>query len=167
MCSILGILDLGTDVAEARRVALDLSRRQRHRGPDWSGVYADDRAVLAHERLAIVGVDSGAQPLLSDDGQQVLAVNGEIYNHRELRAAFPDYAFATHSDCEVILPLYRKHGAGLFEHLSGMYAFILWDAAEDRYLIGRDPIGIIALYYGHDEHGKLVVASEMKALAPV
>ena len=167
MCSILGILDLGTDVAEARRVALDLSRRQRHRGPDWSGVYADDRAVLAHERLAIVGVDSGAQPLLSDDGQQVLAVNGEIYNHRELRAAFPDYAFATHSDCEVILPLYRKHGAGLFEHLSGMYAFILWDAAEGRYLIGRDPIGIIPLYYGHDEHGQLVVASEMKALAPV
>ncbi|MCB1561134.1 MAG: asparagine synthase B [Xanthomonadales bacterium] len=167
MCSILGILDLGTDVAEARRVALDLSRRQRHRGPDWSGVYANDRAVLAHERLAIVGVDSGAQPLLSDDGQQVLAVNGEIYNHRELRADFPDYEFATHSDCEVILPLYRKHGAGLFEHLSGMYAFILWDAAEGRYLIGRDPIGIIPLYYGHDEHGQLVVASEMKALAPV
>lgn len=167
MCSILGILDLGIDVAEARRVALDLSRRQRHRGPDWSGVYADERAVLAHERLAIVGVDSGAQPLLSDDGRQVLAVNGEIYNHRELRAGFPDYEFATHSDCEVILPLYRKYGTGLFEQLSGMYAFILWDAAEGRYLIGRDPIGIIPLYYGHDVHGQLLVASEMKALAPV
>ncbi len=173
MCSILGILDLKSDPAALRTQALDLSRRMRHRGPDWSGVYASDRAILVHERLAIVGVDSGAQPLLSPDGTLALAVNGEIYNHRELRAALEaDYAFQTHSDCEVILPLYRRgHDADAvrawLNTLSGMFAFVLWDAAAGRWLIARDPIGIIPLYVGHDAHGTLYVASELKALAPV
>ena len=168
MCSILGILDLKSDPAVLRAQALELSRRQRHRGPDWSGVFANGEAILAHERLAIVGVDSGAQPLLSADGRQVLAVNGEIYNHRSLRQRFEaDYAFTTHSDCEVILPLYLAHGAGFLEQLEGMFAFVLWDAERHRYLIARDPIGIVPLYLGHDAHGNLFVASELKALAPV
>lgn len=170
MCSILGILSLKSDPAALRAQALDLSRRMRHRGPDWSGVYADERAILVHERLAIVGVDSGAQPLLSPDGQQVLAVNGEIYNHRALRAELEDrFAFQTHSDCETILPLYQHGGApgDWLNRLQGMFAFVLWDAARGTWLIARDPIGIIPLYFGHDEHGNLYVASELKALAPV
>ncbi len=168
MCSILGILDLRSDPAALRTQALDLSRRMRHRGPDWSGVYANERAILVHERLAIVGVDSGAQPLLSPDGQQALAVNGEIYNHRQLRAALEgDYAFQTHSDCEVILPLYAKFGHDFLNQLEGMFAFVLWDDARNQWLVARDPIGIIPLYYGHDAHGNLYFASELKALAPV
>lgn len=168
MCSILGILDLRSDPATLRTQALDLSRRMRHRGPDWSGVYANERAILVHERLAIVGVDSGAQPLLSPDGSQALAVNGEIYNHRQLRSALEaDYAFQTHSDCEVILPLYAKFGHDFLNQLEGMFAFVLWDNANNRWLVARDPIGIIPLYYGHDAHGNLYFASELKALAPV
>lgn len=173
MCSILGILDLKSDPVALRTQALDLSRRMRHRGPDWSGVYANSNAILVHERLAIVGVDSGAQPLLSPDGAQVLAVNGEIYNHRSLRAVLQaKYAFQTHSDCEVILPLYRNgsDAASVREwlnHLEGMFAFVLWDEAAQRWLIARDPIGIIPLYTGHDAHGNLYAASELKALAPV
>ena len=170
MCSILGILSLKTDPAALRGVALELSRKMRHRGPDWSGIHADDRAVLTHERLAIVGVDSGAQPLKSPDGEQVLAVNGEIYNHRALRARHEaHYAFATHSDCETILPLYLHEGdpSKWLNELEGMFAFVLWDAARGEWLIARDPIGIIPLYFGHDEHGNLFVASELKALAPI
>ncbi|MCG6118524.1 MAG: asparagine synthase B [Aquimonas sp.] len=168
MCSILGILDLRSDPATLRTQALDLSRRMRHRGPDWSGVYANERAILVHERLAIVGVDSGAQPLLSPDGTQALAVNGEIYNHRQLRAALEaDYAFQTHSDCEVILPLYARFGHDFLNQLEGMFAFVLWDDAKNQWLVARDPIGIIPLYYGHDAHGNLYFASELKALAPV
>jgi asparagine synthase (glutamine-hydrolysing) len=170
MCSILGILSLKSDPSALRAQALDLSRRMRHRGPDWSGIHADERAILVHERLAIVGVDSGAQPLKSPDGQQVLAVNGEIYNHRTLRAEFDErFAFQTHSDCETILPLYLHGGAPgeWLNRLQGMFAFVLWDAARGEWLIARDPIGIIPLYFGHDEHGNLYVASELKALAPV
>jgi asparagine synthase (glutamine-hydrolysing) len=173
MCSILGILDLKSDPVALRTQALDLSRRMRHRGPDWSGVYANSNAILVHERLAIVGVDSGAQPLLSPDGAQVLAVNGEIYNHRPLRAQLEAaYEFQTHSDCEVILPLFRNGGEApaireWLNDLEGMFAFVLWDEAAKRWLIARDPIGIIPLYTGHDAHGNLYVASELKALAPV
>ncbi|MFN7784653.1 MAG: asparagine synthase B [Lysobacterales bacterium] len=168
MCSILGILDLRSDPVALRTQALDLSRRMRHRGPDWSGVFANERAILVHERLAIVGVDSGAQPLLSPEGTQALAVNGEIYNHRQLRSALEsDYAFQTHSDCEVILPLYRKFGHDFLNQLEGMFAFVLWDDAKNHWLVARDPIGIIPLYYGHDTHGNLYFASELKALAPV
>ncbi|MEM1117571.1 MAG: asparagine synthase B [Bacteroidota bacterium] len=168
MCSILGLLDLQTDPATARATAVRLSGLQRHRGPDWSGVYASDRAVLAHERLAIVDVMGGAQPLRNEAGTHVLAVNGEIYNHRDLRADLETpYAFQTESDCEVLLALYRDHGAGFLDRLVGIFAFVLYDAEVDRYLIARDPMGVMPLYTGRDEHGTLYVASEMKALVPV
>ena len=164
MCSILGLFDVPAGRRGLRNHALEASRRQRHRGPDWSGVYVHDRAVIAHERLAIVGIDSGAQPLVSADGHAVLGVNGEIYNHRELRSQFPDYPFQTHSDCEVILALYERDGPAFLEQLNGIFAFVLWDAARERYLIARDPIGVMPLYYGRDEEGMLWVASELKAI---
>ncbi len=164
MCSILALLDLRSDPAEARVRALELSRRMRHRGPDWSGVYADERAVLAHERLAIVGVEDGAQPLASADRRSWLAVNGEIYNHAELRAEFPDYAFQTASDCEVLLPLWREHGGAFLNRLNGIYAFVLYHKESGAWMIARDPIGVMPLYWGRDEHGTLMVASESKAL---
>jgi asparagine synthase (glutamine-hydrolysing) len=168
MCSILAILDLKSDAAPLRARALRLSKLQRHRGPDWSGVYADDRAILAHERLAIVDVLHGAQPLLNPAGTHALAVNGEIYNHKELRATLSQpYEFRTDSDCEVILPLYREHDTGFLDMLSGIFAFVLYDAERNRYIIARDHMGIIPLYTGYDEEGNLHVASEMKALVPV
>lgn len=165
MCSIFGMFDLqpGDDLADLRRSALELSRRQRHRGPDWSGVFVDAGVILVHERLAIVDPASGAQPLRSRDGALALAVNGEIYNHRELRAA-SDYDFTSGSDCEVINALYRAHGHDFLTKLNGIFAFALWDGAAQRYLIARDPLGVCPLYWGHDEVGRLCVASEMKAL---
>jgi asparagine synthase (glutamine-hydrolysing) len=168
MCSIFGILDIKTDPTPLRKSALEMSKKLRHRGPDWSGIYSSDKAILAHERLAIVGVNSGAQPLYSEDKKHILAVNGEIYNHKELREKYADdYAFQTDSDCEVILALYREKGADLLEDLNGIFAFILYDEEKDEYLVGRDHIGIIPMYHGYDEHGNYYVASEMKALVPV
>ena len=168
MCSIFGVLDLKTDPSELRKKALELSRLMRHRGPDWSGIYADDNAILAHERLSIVDVNNGAQPLYNAAHTHVLAVNGEIYNHRELRAALSDrYEFQTDSDCEVILALYQEKGIDFLDDLQGMFAFILYDSVKNTWLIGRDHIGIIPLYMGNDEHGNLFVASEMKSLVPV
>ncbi|MGI9628909.1 MAG: asparagine synthase B [Longimicrobiales bacterium] len=168
MCSILAILELQADQAPARPLALELSKLQRHRGPDWSGVFESDRAVLAHERLAIVDVESGAQPLYDSTGNTVLAVNGEIYNHKELAGPFENtYDFQTKSDCEVILPLYEAHGSDFLDQLNGIFAFVLYDRAADRYVIGRDHMGIVPLYTGYDEEGRLFVASEMKALVGV
>lgn len=168
MCSIFGILDIKSDPTPLRKSALEMSKKLRHRGPDWSGIYSSDKAILAHERLAIVGINSGAQPLYSEDKKHILAVNGEIYNHKELREKYADdYAFQTDSDCEVILALYREKGADLLEDLNGIFAFILYDEEKDEYLIGRDHIGIIPMYHGYDEHGNYYVASEMKALVPV
>ncbi|WP_144392915.1 asparagine synthase B [Pleionea sediminis] len=168
MCSILGILDIKSDVSVLRKQAIQQSKKQRHRGPDWSGVYQNDSAILVHERLAIVDVDNGAQPLLSPDKLQVLAVNGEIYNHKELKQQLDlDYEFQTKSDCEIILALYKEKGVGLLDDLNGMFAFILYDESRDNYLIARDPIGIIPLYTGYDQHGNFYVASEMKALTDV
>ena len=170
MCSILGIFDIaaGVDLSALRLQALAQSARQRHRGPDWSGVYVDAQAMLVHERLAIVGVSSGAQPLRSADGGLALAVNGEIYNHRELRQELHErYDFQTDSDCEVINALYREHGVDFLGKLNGIFAFALWDAVEKRYLIARDPLGVCPLYTGHDSEGRLHVASEMKALVGV
>jgi len=166
MCSILGLFDIPAGRTGLRGVALEASGRQRHRGPDWSGIYVHDQAIIAHERLAIVDVESGAQPLISADGLHVLGVNGEIYNHRQLRVECAHYPFATGSDCEVILALYQRHGSRFLERLNGIYAFVLWDAASSRYLIGRDPIGVMPLYYGRDDDGMLWVASEMKAIEP-
>ena len=168
MCSILAILDLKSDAAPLRRQAIRLSKLQRHRGPDWSGVYADSNAILAHERLAIVDVTHGAQPLLNEAGTHVLAVNGEIYNHRELRDALREpYPFQTESDCEIILALYREQGVEFLDRLNGIFAFVLYDAERNRYLIARDHIGICPLYMGEDKDGNIYVASEMKALVPV
>ncbi|MBB1472089.1 MULTISPECIES: asparagine synthase B [unclassified Luteimonas] len=180
MCSILGIFDLrlGADVSLLRPLALSLSTLQRHRGPDWSGVHAEPAALLVHERLAIVDPAGGAQPLRSADGSLVLAVNGEIYNHRELQDGLQDgYAFQTGSDCEVINALYSHHAGRAdtgaeaddigpwLARLNGIFAFALWDSVRGRAVIARDPIGVCPLYWGHDGDGRLWVASEMKALA--
>ncbi|QIZ76939.1 asparagine synthase B [Ferrimonas lipolytica] len=168
MCGIFAIVDIKTDPQALRHSALKLARTLRHRGPDWSGIYADDYAILAHERLAIVDVETGAQPLISPDGNVVLAVNGEIYNHRELREELAvGYQFQTGSDCEVILALYLKYGTDFLDKLNGIFAFVLWDANKGKYLVGRDHLGIIPLYQGFDEHGNRYFASEMKALVPV
>jgi asparagine synthase (glutamine-hydrolysing) len=169
MCSIFGIFGLqpGDDPQALRRQALEQSQRQRHRGPDWSGVYLDERTILVHERLAIVDPAGGSQPLLSEDGGLALAVNGEIYNHRELKTELKQpYAFQTGSDCEVINALYREDEPARFlNRLNGIFAFALWDKASGRAIIARDPIGVVPLYWGHDKQGRLCVASEMKSLA--
>jgi len=168
MCGIFGILDIKTDVSELRTQALELSKLLRHRGPDWSGIWNNNNAILCHERLAIVDVDNGAQPLISRNNNNVLAVNGEIYNHKQLEDDLATaYEFKTKSDCEVILPLYEQKGIGFLDELKGMFAFVLYDQEQDAYLIARDHIGIIPLYTGYDEHGNFYVASEMKSLAPV
>jgi len=166
VCSILGLFEIPAGRTGLRGLALEASRRQRHRGPDWSGIYVHDRAVIAHERLAIVDIESGAQPLLSPDETRVLGVNGEIYNHRELRAECPDYDFRTGSDCEVILALYQRFGTDFLDRLNGIFAFVLYDASRDRYLFARDPLGVMPLYHGRDEDGMLWVASELKAIEP-
>jgi asparagine synthase (glutamine-hydrolysing) len=165
MCGIACILDPRGHAGDLRKRALGMARRVRHRGPDWSGVWIGDHAVLAHERLAIVGVDSGEQPLVSPDGSIVLAVNGEIYNHQTLRDRHvPGEPCRTGSDCEVLLPLYRELGADFIEKLNGIFAFVLHDTRDGHSLVARDPIGVIPLYMGRDAEGRLHVSSEMKAL---
>ncbi|TLU68046.1 asparagine synthase B [Thalassotalea litorea] len=168
MCSIFCVLDIQGDATLLREQALQMSRLLRHRGPDWSGVYANEQAILVHERLAIVDTENGAQPLYNSNRNHVLAVNGEIYNHKQLEQELTsDYQFQTKSDCEVILPLYQEHGCDFIDQLQGMFAFVLYDVEKQRYLVARDHIGIIPLYTGVDEHGNFYVASEMKALVPV
>jgi asparagine synthase (glutamine-hydrolysing) len=165
MCSILGILDVKTGVSSMREEALAMSKTMRHRGPDWSGVYMNDHAILVHERLSIVDVEHGAQPLRSADGRLALAVNGEIYNHKELAKKLKvPYEFQTKSDCEIINALYLEKGNDFLDDLNGIFAFVLYDNKDHSYLIGRDHIGIVPLYYGYDEIGNFYVASEMKAL---
>lgn len=165
MCGFVGAFEIVQDLGLLRTQVLKMAKKIRHRGPDWSGIYCGDRAILAHERLSIVGIDSGKQPLYSKDNNLILAVNGEIYNHREIRKEYQDkYEFLSNSDCEVILPLYRDKGVKLFEELNGIFAFALYDQENDTYLIGRDHMGIIPLYMGYDSVGQMFVASEMKAL---
>ncbi len=165
MCGIVGVFNLKSPVQEMRRQVLDMSKRIRHRGPDWSGIYVSDKAILAHERLSIVDPQSGGQPLKSKDGELILTVNGEIYNHLELRANLKsEYEFLTHSDCEVILALYREKGIDFLNDLNGIFAFALYDAHNDCYLIARDHMGIIPLYMGWDVYGNFFVASELKSL---
>ena len=165
MCGIVGIFNVREQSNELREKALKMSQKIRHRGPDWSGIYCGGSAILAHERLSIVDPVSGGQPLYSPDRKQVLAVNGEIYNHQDIRARYKDqYEFQTGSDCEVILALYREKGIHFLEDLSGIFAFALYDEDRDEFLIARDPIGVIPLYIGHDSDGKVYVASELKAL---
>ncbi len=173
MCGFVGAFDLNTGSQpideglkeQLRKQVLDMSRTIRHRGPDWTGVYTGDNAILSHERLAIVDPFSGKQPLVSDDGKIILAVNGEIYNHKAIREEFKGkYNFKTMSDCEVIIPLYKTYGVDFLEKLSGIFAFALYDSEKDVYLISRDEIGVIPLYQGWDKQGRYYVASELKAL---
>ena len=182
MCGIVAILNVREQSPELRQKALRMSQKIRHRGPDWSGIYCGGSAILAHERLSIVDPESGGQPLYSPDKKQVLAVNGEIYNHQEIRRRYAgQYEFQTGSDCEVILSLYRslttnpspsgegncythEQICGMLEQLSGIFAFVLYDVERDEFLIARDPIGVIPLYIGYDSDGTVYVASELKAL---
>jgi asparagine synthase (glutamine-hydrolysing) len=165
MCGIVGIFNVKEQTSELRHKALRMSQKIRHRGPDWSGIYCGGSAILAHERLSIVDPESGGQPLYSPDRKQVLAVNGEIYNHQEIRRQFAGrYEFQTGSDCEVILALYREKGINFLEDLNGIFAFALYDEERDEFLIARDPIGVIPLYIGYDSDGTVYVASELKAL---
>ena len=165
MCGFIGIFDSKAGRQETREKGLKMSSRIRHRGPDWSGVYSSDRCTLCHERLAIVDPLSGGQPLYSPDRKQILAVNGEIYNHKSIREEFKGrYEFQTGSDCEVILALYREYGNSFLDRLNGIFAFALYDEEKQCYLIARDPIGVIPLFIGFDECGTVYVASEMKAL---
>lgn len=165
MCGIVGVFNVPeSQISEVREQVLVMSKRIRHRGPDWSGIYTGKRVVMAHERLAIVDPESGGQPLYSADGTVVLTVNGEIYNHRELRQKLAGkYRFSTGSDCEVILALYQEKGMDFLEDLSGIFAFALYDSRSDRFLIARDPIGVIPLYIGYGDEGQVYVASELKA----
>ena len=168
MCGIVCAFDLKYPAQALRPSVLKMSKRIRHRGPDWSGIFSNDKAILAHERLSIVDPESGKQPLFSKDGKLVLAVNGEIYNHQEIRKQFEGkYEFLTKSDCEVILALYREKGPNFMEDLNGIYAFALYDIEKDIYMIGRDHIGIIPLYQGWDAQGTYYVGSELKALEGV
>ena len=185
MCGIVSIFNIQEQTPELRQQALRMSQKIRHRGPDWSRIYCGGSAILAHERLSIVDPESGRQPLFAPDKKQVLAVNGEIYNHQNIRARFADtYQFQTGSDCEVILSLYREMRADtdfatliyqgedavhsricqMLEQLNGIFAFALYDVERDEFLIARDPIGVIPLYIGYDKDGKVMVASELKAL---
>lgn len=174
MCGIVGMFDISEQQSEFRSKVLKMSQKIRHRGPDWSGIYTGKTAILAHERLSIVDPESGKQPLFTPDRKQILAVNGEIYNHREIRREMKDYEFQTGSDCEVILAIYKqkvlpaadkeKAIKELFEEISGIFAFALYDEENDEYLIGRDPIGVIPLYIGHDKEGHSYIGSELKAL---
>lgn len=165
MCGIVGIFNIKQQTHELRDKALRMSQKIRHRGPDWSGIYCGGSAILAHERLSIVDPESGGQPLYSPDRKQVLAVNGEIYNHQEIRRRYAgQYEFQTGSDCEVILALYKDKGIDFMEDLSGIFAFALYDEEQDAFLIARDPIGVIPLYIGYDSDGTVYVASELKAL---
>ncbi|MGY3794944.1 asparagine synthase B [Aquimarina sp. 433] len=168
MCGIVCAFELKEKAEVLRPQLLEMSKKIRHRGPDWSGIYSDQKAILAHERLAIVDPVSGKQPLFSEDKKLVLAANGEIYNHREIRKQFDGtYNFQTESDCEVILALYKEKGAEFLDDLNGIFAFALYDAEKDSYLIARDHMGIIPLYMGWDQNGTFYVASELKALEGV
>lgn len=165
MCGIAGIFNIRTQTSELRNKALKMAQKIRHRGPDWSGIYVGGSAIMAHERLSIVDPKSGGQPLYSSDRKQILAVNGEIYNHREIRARYAGkYDFKTGSDCEVILALYKDKGIGFLEELNGIFAFALYDEDKNDYLIARDPIGVIPLYIGKDKEGHVYFGSELKAL---
>ena len=165
MCGIVAVFEADGKDAGLRHEILSMSKKIRHRGPDWSGIHCGAKAILAHERLSIVDPESGSQPLYTPDGKVVLAVNGEIYNHRELRQRYAgSYKFQTGSDCEVILALYRDKGPDFMEDLNGIFAFALYDEEHDFYMVARDHMGIIPLYIGRDKLGRLYFASELKAL---
>ena len=165
MCGIVGIFNIPEQTPELRQTALHMSQKIRHRGPDWSGIHVGNHAILAHERLSIVDPQSGGQPLFSPDRKKILAVNGEIYNHQDIRNRYKGkYEFQTGSDCEAILALYNDKGFDFLEDLSGIFAFALYDEEKNDFIIARDPIGVIPLYIGKDHNGMVYCASELKAL---
>ena len=165
MCGIIGVFDLKKSAGELRPQILEMSKKLRHRGPDWSGIYCGEKAIIAHERLSIVDPQSGRQPLYSKDRKLILGVNGEIYNHREIRERYKDrYEFMTMSDCEVILALYADKGTDFLDELNGIFAFVLYDEVNDCYMAARDHMGIVPLYRGWDIYGNHFFASELKAL---
>ncbi|MBE7691557.1 asparagine synthase B [Tenacibaculum finnmarkense] len=165
MCGIVCAFDLKQPSDSLRPQVLEMAKKIRHRGPDWSGVYSDDKVIMAHERLAIVDPASGQQPLFSADKKLILAANGEIYNHRELAKNLKNpYEFQTASDCEVILALYKEKGVDFVDDLNGIFGFALYDVEKDEYFVARDHMGIIPLYIGWDQNGTFYVASELKAL---
>ncbi|MDX1364976.1 asparagine synthase B [Arenibacter latericius] len=165
MCGIVCAFDVKESTEVLRPQLLEMSKKIRHRGPDWSGIFSNNKAIMAHERLAIVDPASGKQPLLSEDGKLVLAANGEIYNHRELRSQLTSsYNFQTESDCEVILALYKEKGISFLDEMNGIFGFAIYDTEKDEYFIARDHMGIIPLYIGWDSNGTFYVASELKAL---
>ncbi|MDA9883587.1 asparagine synthase B [Flavobacteriaceae bacterium] len=168
MCGIVCAFNLKGNNDEIRSNVLKMSQKVRHRGPDWSGIYSSKNAILAHERLAIVDPTSGKQPILSEDGLKVIAVNGEIYNHKNLKNSLTSsYNFRTESDCEVILALYEHKGVDFLNDLNGIFAFALYDSSKDRYFIARDHMGIIPLYMGWDDKDIFYVSSELKSLEGV
>ncbi|MEL4455877.1 asparagine synthase B [Lutimonas vermicola] len=168
MCGIVCAFDLKEKAEVLRPQLLEMSKKIRHRGPDWSGIYSNEKAILAHERLAIVDPASGKQPLFSEDKKLILAANGEIYNHQDLRKQFEGtYNFQTDSDCEVILALYQKKGVDFIDEMNGIFGFAIYDAEKDEYFVARDHMGIIPLYIGWDANGTFYVASELKALEGV
>tara|TARA_B100001287_G_scaffold141563_2_gene119103 strand:+ start:2321 stop:3979 length:1659 start_codon:yes stop_codon:yes gene_type:complete len=164
MCGIVGVFELKENIEKLRGQVLEMSRRIRHRGPDWSGIYTSKNAILAHERLGIVDPISGKQPIYSKDKTIILAANGEIYNHRSLREEISNYEFSTSSDCEVILALYKEKGLDFIDDLNGIFAFAIYDENKDEYLIARDHMGIIPLYMGRNKEGTFFIASELKSL---
>ena len=156
MCGILALFGASEDSnGDLRSELLSLSKLLRHRGPDWNGITCFRNCYLAHERLAINGLLSGAQPITNQTEDSALSVNGEIYNHVELRNQLkktaPDVVFTTDSDCEILLHLYKHHGADFLQkcYVNGMFAFVLYDSAKDEYVVARDPFGIIPLYMGY------------------
>ena len=168
MCGIVCAFDIKGENEVVRSNVLKMAQKLRHRGPDWSGIYSNDNAILAHERLAIVDPTSGKQPIISQDGKKIIAVNGEIYNHQTLRESFLNsYNFKTQSDCEVLIPLYESKGVDFLNDLNGIFAFALYDSSKDTYLIARDHIGIIPLYMGWDKKNIFYVSSELKSLEGV
>ena len=168
MCGIIAVFDVKAPIDGLRSQVLTQAKKIRHRGPDWSGIFCGSNAILAHERLAIVDPISGRQPLFSEDQNLVLAANGEIYNHKELRKQLTiPYNFQTESDCEVILALYQEKGVDFIDQLNGIFAFALYDQKKNAYFIARDHMGIIPLYMGWDDQQNFYVASELKALEGV
>lgn len=165
MCGIVCAFDVKQKTETLRPQVLEMAKKIRHRGPDWSGVFSNEKTILAHERLAIVDPASGKQPLFTKDKSLVLAANGEIYNHRDLRKQFEGkFEFQTESDCEVILALYQAKGTSFVDELNGIFGFAIYDVEKDEYFIARDHMGIIPLYIGWDQFGTFYVASELKAL---
>ena len=168
MCGIVCAFDLKSSSEDLRPQLLNMAKKIRHRGPDWSGIYSNNNAILAHERLGIVDPVSGQQPIYDKNKSLILAANGEIYNHVELRKKYSnDYNFTTASDCEIIISLYKKMGSDFINHLNGIFAFAIYDSDNDKYLIARDHMGIIPLYMGWDKEGTFYVASELKSLEGV